>query len=130
MVRSSHASCNKQYVYGAHFYVSMKGSAILRRPLGPHKLSNIMPPHWKLFVGGLWSRCEATARRTFAAGEGAIAYVEWLPNSDPVLSKWDQSFGLIESQLSQCKCIVILRTMSYSNGKQLVRSGMLLMQDR
>jgi hypothetical protein len=28
--------------------------------------------------------------------------------------------GLIESQLSQCKCIVKLRTISYSNGKQLV----------
>ena len=56
--------------------------------------------------------------------------VERLPNSDPVLSKRDRSFGLIESQLSQCKCIVIVRTMSYSNGKQLVRSGMCSWQDR
>ena len=50
--------------------------------------------------------------------------VEHLPNSDPVLSKQDWSFWLIESQLSQCMCIVKLRTMSHNNGKQLVRSGM------
>ena len=52
---------------------------------------------------------------------------EWLPNLDPVLSKQGLIFWVIESQLSQCKCIVKLSTMSYGNGKQLVRSGMLLM---
>ena len=51
--------------------------------------------------------------------------VEWLPNSDPVLSKrWTDLLGLIKSQFGQCKCFVKLRTMSYTNGKQLVRSGM------
>ena len=80
-----------------------------------------MPPHWKLFGGGLWSRCFATARRTFAAGEGEpLPNAERLPNSDPALSQAGTDLlGLIECQLSQCKCIVKPRTMSYSNGKQL-----------
>jgi hypothetical protein len=57
--------------------------------------------------------------------------VEWLPNSDPALSQAGTDLlGLIESQLSQCKCIVKLRTVSYSNGKQLVRGGMCSWQDR
>ena len=50
-----------------------------------------------------------------------------LPNLDPVFSKQGLIFWVIESQLTQCKCIVKLSTMSYGNGKQLVRSGMLLM---
>jgi hypothetical protein len=88
---------------------------------GPTNWAIYMPPHWKLFGGGLWSRCEATAWRTFAAGEGEpLPNAERLPNSDPALSQAGTDLlGLIECQLSQCKCIVKPRTMSYSNGKQL-----------
>ena len=98
---------------------------------GPKNWVIYIPAHWKLFGGGLWSRCKAMARRTFAAGEGSHCLM-W----NGCLIRTQRSpcgtdlLGLIESQLSLCKCIVKLRTMSYSNGKQLVRSGICSWQDR
>ena len=38
---------------------------------GPTNWVIYMSPHGKLFGGGLWSCCEAMARRMFAAGEGS-----------------------------------------------------------
>ena len=86
-------------LYGDHFYISMKGCAILGPPLGPHELSNI---YAFLLEVVWWGTVEP------------LPNVEQLPNSDPMFSKQDWSFWLIESQLSQCKCIVKLRTMSYN----------------
>ena len=110
-------------VYRAHFYISMKGRAILGPPLGPHKLSNIYASPLEVVWWRTVELLRSNSQKNICCRRGEpLPNVEQLPNSDPVLSKRDWSLGLIESQLNQCKCIVKLRTVSYSNGKQLVRS--------
>ena len=70
----------------------MKGRAILGPPLGPHKLSNIYASPLQV----VWWRTVEP-----------LPNAERLPNSDPALSQAGTDLlGLIESQLSQCKCIV------------------------
>ena len=110
-------------VYGAHFYVSMKGRAILGPPLGPHKLSNVYATPLEVVW---WRTVELLLRnglKNICCRRGEpLPNVERLPNSDPALFQAGTDLlGLIESQLSQCKCIVKLRN---SNAKQLVRGGM------
>ena len=106
----------------------MKGRAILGPPLGHHKLSNIYASPLEVVWWRTVEPLQSNGLKNVCCRRGEpLPNAERLPNSDPGLSKWGLIFwGLIESQLSQCKCIVQLRTMSYSNGKQLV-SGMLLM---
>ena len=113
-------------VYGAHFYVSMKGRAILGPPLGPHKFSNIYASPLEVVWWRTVEPLQSNSQKNVCCRRGEpLPNAERLPNSDPALSQAGTNLlGLIESQLGQCKCIVKPRTMSYSNGKQLVRGGM------
>ena len=102
-------------VYGARFYVSMKGRAILGPPLGPHKLSNIYASLLEVVWWRTVEPLRSNGQKNVCCRRGEpLPNAERLPNSDLVLSKrWTDLLGLIESQLGQCKCIVKLRTMSY-----------------
>ena len=124
--RPCHPSLQGTLVYGAHFYVSMKGRAILGPPLRPHKLSNIYASLLEVVWWRTVEPLQSNGLKNICCRRGEpLPNAEWLPNSDPALSQAGTDLlGLIESQLGQCKCIVKPRTMSYSNGKQLVRGGM------
>ena len=71
----------------------MKGRAILGPPLGPHKLSNI----YAFLLEVVWWRTveplRSNSQKNICCRSGEpLPNAEWLPNSDPVLSKWGPIF--------------------------------------
>ena len=76
-----------------HFYVSMKGHAILGPPLGHHKLSNIYASPLEVVWWRTVEPLQSNGQKNVCCRRGEpLPNAEWLPNSDPALSKRELIF--------------------------------------